>query len=451
MNTLHIKTLRGLLALMLAFGLSACTADDDARLAQGNASGGVIRFNLTGISKRAKTRTDVQLDREKAVNSVFVVAFNRSTSKYAVSTLASDISGSSLNADWRADLGSPDLYDVYFIANASSELQTAIGALVAGEDSKDDFFALVGSQEPGLATTDGAYLMTSEKVEVNVDSDPDGTLLGSSVTVTRASARIDIAVANDLPISEINSVQLLNRYTTTKLARTGNDASMDGLTKENKTYAITGSGVKSLEQAIYAYEDPSQSTVIVITAKLTDGTVITPTVRFDPRHEDMALQRNNLYTVTLVKNTATPSVGDVACTIDVKDWTTGDVIAYSSSDLAERTAPAIEIAASGTGWTYDSGTQTVSLTAATETSFSVTVTSAGSSYSKLVCKNQVEGFTVAETARSINAAGHPVQTFTVTILENTDTTGRTFTFAAENVLDADATGTPTFTVSQPGA
>ena len=427
------------MAMALTLSLGSCTSDESPSQA-GKASSGVIRFSLTG-DQRAKTRTETQLDREKAVTSVLAVAFYRSTGKFATCAEAADISSSGLDADWRANLGTPDLYDVYFVANASAELKTAI---------EDDFFAIEATQDPGTSTTDGAFLMTSEKVEVDVDSDPDGTLLGSSVTVTRASARIDLVIDDDV-MASVSKVTLKNRYTSTKMARIGADVSMTGLDASDEDYTVSLSGDgKQLSGTIYAYEDPTQSTVLVIEGRLADGTpgtLVTPMVRFDAAHANVALQRNHLYTVRLSLNNDTPDVGDVAASIVVKDWNTGDVISRSHTDLAVRTAPTYSIEASGTGWTYDAGT--VTLASAAETSFAVTVNNTGSTCSKVVCKDQVEGFTVAEGARTVSAAGLPVQTFTVTILENTTDAARSFTFAVENLLDADATGTATFTVSQP--
>ncbi len=438
------------MAMALTLSLGSCTSDESPSQA-GKASSGVIRFSLTG-DQRAKTRTETQLDREKAVNSVLAVAFYSSTGKFATCATAEDISTSGLEADWRANLGTPDIYDVYFIANASDALKTAILGLTPGTSTKEDFFAIEATQDPGTSATDGAFLMTSEKVDVAVDSNPDGTLLGSSVTVTRASARIDLVIDNDV-MASVSKVTLKNRYISTKVARIGADVSMTDLDKEDKEYAVSLSGDdKQLSGTIYAYEDPSQSTVLVIEGRLADGTpgtLVTPMVRFDAAPTNVALQRNHLYTVRLSMNTATPDVGDVAADIVAKDWSTGDVISRSHTDLAVRTAPTYSIEASGTGWTYDAGT--VTLTSAAQTSFTVTVNNTGSTLSKVVCKNQVEGFTVAEAegARTVSAAGLPVQTFTVTILENTTDAARSFTFAVENLLNADATGTATFTVSQP--
>lgn len=445
MNRIYISAL---MAMALTLSLGSCTSDESPSQA-GKASSGVIRFSLTG-DHRAKTRTETQSAREKAVTSVLAVAFYRSTGKFATCAEAADISSSGLDADWRANLGTPDLYDVYFVANASAELKTAIEALTSGTSTKDDFFAIEATQDPGTSTTDGAFLMTSEKVEVDVDSNPDGTLLGSSVTVTRASARIDLVIDDDV-MASVSKVTLKNRYTSTKMARIGADVSMTGLDASDEDYTVSLSGDgKQLSGTIYAYEDPTQSTVLVIEGRLADGTpgtLVTPMVRFDAAHANVALQRNHLYTVRLSLNNDTPDVGDVAASIVVKDWNTGDVISRSHTDLAVRTAPTYSIEASGTGWTYDAGT--VTLASAAETSFAVTVNNTGSTCSKVVCKDQVEGFTVAEGARTVSAAGLPVQTFTVTILENTTDAARSFTFAVENLLDADATGTATFTVSQP--
>ncbi len=434
-------------ALTLTFG--SCTVDDSP--SQGRVADGAIRFSLTG-DNRGRTRADIQLDREKSVTSVIAVAFYRSTGKFATWAEAVDISDRGLSADWRANLGTPDLYDVYFIANADDNLKTALNTLTADTSTKENFFGIEATQSPGTSTTDGAFLMTSEKVEVDIDSDLDGTLLASPVTVTRASARIDLQIDDDV-MASVSKVTLKNRYTSTKVARIGADASMTGLDSEDHEYTVSLSGAgKELTGTIYAYEDPSQSSVLIIEGRLADGTpgtLVTPAVRFDSQHQNVALQRNHLYTIRLSRNTDPADVGDVDADIVVKDWSTGDVISRSHTALAVRTAPTYAIAASGTGWTYATGT--VTLTSAAETAFTVTVNNTGSTLSKVVCKDQVEGFTVAEGARSVSAAGLPVQTFTVTILANTTGAPRSFTFAVENLLDADATGTASFTVSQPAS
>lgn len=436
----------------MAFGLDSCSSDESLQ-AGANASGGMIRFSLVGDS-RAKTRTETQLEREKTVSSVLAVAFKRSTGLFATCATAEDISGSPLlTYTWRADLGTPDLYDVYFVANADDALKTAILALTPGTSTKEDFFAIEATQDPGTSTTDGAFLMTSEKVDVDIDSDPDGTPITDEIAVTRAAARIDVKIDDDV-LASVSEIKLKNRYYSTKVARTGGDVTMTGLDKEDKAYTVnlTGTG-KELKTTIYAYEDPTKSTELVITGKLADGTDVTPTIHFDKLNDGagIALQRNYLYTIQFSKNNDPADVGDVTATVIVKDWQTGDDITQSNTVLGDRTAPAFEIAASGTGWTYDSGTKTVTLAAATATSFTVTVNNAGSTLSKLVCKDQVEGFTVSEGERTVSTAGKPIQTFTVNIEANTTGEAREFNFWVENLLDADATGTASFKVSQPAS
>lgn len=440
-----------IVSLSMAFGLGSCSSDESLQ-AGANASGGMIRFSLVGDS-RAKTRTETQLDREKTVSSVLAVAFKRSTGLFATCATAEDISGSPLLAyKWRADLGTPDLYDVYFVANADDALKTAIEELTDAS-TKADFFAIEATQRPGEDNNATNFLMTSEKVDVDIDSDPDGTPITGEIAVTRAAARIDVKI-DDNVLASVSEIELKNRYTSTKVARMGDDVAMTDLDKEDKAYTVnlTGSD-KELKATIYAYEDPSKSTELVITGKLADGTDVTPTIHFDKLNNGagIALQRNYLYTIQLSKNNDPADVGDVTATVIVKDWQTGDVITQSNTVLGDRTAPAFEIAASGTGWTYDSGTKTVTLAAATATSFTVTVNNAGSTLSKLVCKDQVEGFTVSEGARTVSAAGKPIQTFTVNIEANTTGEAREFNFWVENLLDADATGTDSFKVSQPAS
>lgn len=434
----------------MAFGLDSCSSDESLQ-AGANASGGMIRFSLVGDS-RAKTRTETQLDREKTVSSVLAVAFKRSTGLFATCATAEDISGSALTYKWRADLGTPDLYDVYFVANADDDLKTAIENLTDAS-TKADFFAIEATQRPGEANTATNFLMTSEKVDVDIDSDPDGTPITGEIAVTRAAARIDVKIDDDV-LASVSEIKLKNRYYSTKVARTGGDVAMTNLDKEDKAYTVNLTGNdKKLEATIYAYEDPTKSTELVITGKLADGTAVTPTIHFDKLNDGagIALQRNYLYTIQLSKNNDPADVGDVTATVIVKDWQTGDVINQSNTVLGDRTAPAFEIAASGTGWTYESGTKTVTLTAATATSFTVTVNNAGSTLSKLVCKDQVEGFTVSEGERTVSAAGKPIQTFTVNIEANTTGAARDFTFSVENLLDADAAGTDSFKVSQPAS
>ena len=353
--------------------------------------------------------------------------------------------------DWRANLGQPDVYDVYFLANPNDELVSAIEALTANSE-KSDFFAIVASQTPGDNASATNFLMTSEEVDVTVDSGADGTLIATPVTVTRAAARIDVVINDDVPLATVTKITLKNRYTTTKVARTGSDVSMTGLTTDDTEYSVSLSGTgKQLLATIYAYEDPSKSTQLVITGTLADGTVATPTVRFDATHSNMALQRNHLYTVTLSqRNLSTDplDLGNIDANIMVKDWSTGATIAVSEAQLTSRTAPTFTVAA-GTNCTYAASAVTVTDATAAAT-FTVTVNNTGSTLSKLVCRDQVEGFTMAEGARSVGADGKVVQTFTVTIDANAaDSPARTFTFYVENLLDADATGTASFTVSLP--
>ena len=446
------RYITALLSVAVALLLAACTTDDI--VGQGTStSSGVIRFSLRDYHPQTRTPGDpeLQLEREKTVSSVYAVAFYSSTGKFACISRAVDISGEVFDGDWRADLGQPDVYDVFFLANPDATLVSAIEALTA-EREKSDFFALVASQTPGADASATNFLMTSEEVDVTVDSGADGTLIAAPVTVTRAAARIDVVISDDVPLATVTKITLKNRYITTKVARTGSDVSMIGLTTENTDYNVSLSSTgKQLTGTIYAYEDPSKSTQLVITGTLADGTVVTPTVRFDATHENMSLQRNHLYTVTLSQRnlyTDPLDLGDVAANIMVKDWSTGATIAVTEAQLTSRTAPTFTVAA-GTNCTYTASAVSVT-DASADATFTVTVNNTGSTLSKLVCKDQVEGFTVAEGARSIGADGKPVQTFTVTILANgTDEPARTFTFYVENLLDADATGTASFTVSLP--
>ena len=451
MNKRYITALLSVAVALLL--LSACTADDT--IGQGtHANGGVIRFSLRDYRPQT-TRTDpdpeLQVEREKAVSSVYAVAFYSSTGKFACIAEAADIHEEVFEGDWRANLGQPDVYDVYFLANPNDELVSAIEALTA-DSEKSDFFAIVASQTPGANASATNFLMTSEEVDVTVDSGADGTLIATPVTVTRAAARIDVVINDDVPLATVTKITLKNRYTTTKVARTGSDVSMTGLTTDDTDYSVSLSGTgKQLLATIYAYEDPSKSTQLVITGTLADGTVVTPTVRFDATHNNMALQRNHLYTVTLSqRNLSTDplDLGDIDANIMVKDWSTGATIAVSEAQLTSRTAPTFTVAA-GTNCTYAASAVTVTDATAAAT-FTVTVNNTGSTLSKLVCRDQVEGFTVAEGARSVGADGKVVQTFTVTIDANAAASpARTFTFYVENLLDADATGTASFTVSLP--
>lgn len=456
---------------LLLTGFCACSSDDAVERNSGNASGTVL-FSLTDLG-RAATRDgdpgEVQLEREKQVNSVIAVAFYANTGKFAVAAEADNITGQGLQKDWRVDFGKLDTYTVYFIANADNDLKNKLignAAQLNENSTATDFFGLCATQSPGDIETGtagyGGFLMTSDAVNVAIDTDADGTLI-PDVTVTRAVARIDVevdaALVTELGFQGIEKITLENRYTQSKIARVGNDVDMGTLTHTDEVYNMNTPYANSVTATIYAYEDPNRTTVLVIEGKKSDNTKLTPTIRFDATHANIALQRNYLYKVRLTKNTNPADVGDIASEIIVKDWQTGDVISYTGTELKNTTAPTLVengitvTTGNGTGTWTNAQTATVSITDAATATFTVKVKSAGSSLSKLVCKNQVDGFTVTEDSatRVLNNDGTTTQTFTVVIDANATSQQRTFTFKAENLMDADASGTPTITVTQAGS
>lgn len=430
----------------MLLGFSSCSNDELANSGEAapNQKGRVV-FTLTGSAKPAKTRAkDVTTSKayESNVQNCFVVAYKNNKLTKAVKCTASGTPN-----EFSADLGASGVLDLYFIANVeegSGKLSDDILALAVNSQSSD-LEALTATQTPGAyqaTSTDGFFPMIG-KVSATINTqDVGGTDIGS-VTVKRLAARIDID--DVLPTGfTISGVTVNSRYDQSLLVRNLGNTAMTGLGSVSNGNDYTFTTVP-YQGYIYLYEDLSASTEVVIHGTYTIGSVthvVNPVVKFnDPvrtTNATIPVMRNHIYNITLTKEALTATLEDMEATITVKDWETGEVITKTTAAITDRsTAPTVVLSGYSANCTYSSGNLTSSDAAAV--TFTATLTTTGSTTSKLVCWDPNDGIGILITpgTTTYNLDGTTTQTFTVSIDANTTGAVRTITFRAENMLNRD--------------
>lgn len=428
------------LTMMLALG--SCSNDETTSFTtQEQEPVGRVTFTLGSSAKTRAQAATTSLDYEKNIQNCYVVAYkNNKLTKTIKATATATANG------FTADLAASGVLDIYFIANVeegSGKLSDDILALAVGSQSSA-LEALTATQTPGAyqtTATDGFFPMIG-KVSATINTqDAGGTDIGS-VTVKRLAARIDIDDVMPTGFT-ISGVTVNSRYDQSLLVRNvGNTAMTDlGSVSNGNDYTFT---TLPYQGHIYLYEDMSASTELVLHGTY-NGHTINPVVRFVDNSGatpvDIPVVRNHIYNVTLSGESLTETLQNVSATITVVDWTTGEQIAKSTTAITDRTTvPTVAFSSISNSNCTDDGYGNLTSTDAAAISFTATVTTTGSTTSKLVCKIPDDGIGILITpgTTTYNLDGTTTQTFTVSIDANATGAVRTITFRAENLLNRDA-------------
>ena len=312
---------------------------------------GVVRVKLStaGTATRAEgdALTEAATDEEKAVKSIYVVAFKDISQTEAVTTtetgseadddvlikaelIKSDAFTSSNELSFKLGTGN---YQICFIGNPSEDMQTKIAGLKAGTSTVADFKALEEDLDPADKTN--GMLMTSDFTKCTVKA--DGLSL-SNVTLVRAMARVDII--NKADGITITKATFNNRAVKTVLISDNSESTAtDYLTTTDYTLNLAGKsdGSAGCEAKIYSYEQYNTSNVVSMTLEYTiDGMDKTyqHTVEFktttgtDAAATQIPMKRNYLYTINVGNNQ-----GKVTFNLTVTDWEEGMTFEVTSSEL----------------------------------------------------------------------------------------------------------------------
>lgn len=437
-----------ILGLSMTAGFFSCQSEDQTSVADVGTTNPTSRitFSLNGSGKTRAAAATTSLAYEANIQNCYVVAYKNNKLTQTIKANAT------ANADeFTADLLASGVLDIYFIANVeegSGKLSDAITALTVGSQSSA-LEALTATQTPGAyqaTATDGFFPMIG-KVSATINTqDAGGTNIGS-VTVKRLAARIDIDDVMPAGFT-ISGVTVNSRYDQSLLVRNLGNNAMTGLgsVSNGNNYTIT---TLPYQGNIYLYEDMGASTELVLHGTY-NGHNINPVVHFEDGNGDpIPVVRNHIYNITLSGEALTQTLQDVEATITVVDWTTGEQIAKSTAAITDRTtAPTIAISSITNANCADDGAGNLVSTDAAAITFTATVTTTGSTNSKLVCINPNDGIGILITpgTKTYNLDGTTTQTFTVSIDANTTGAVRVITLSAENMLDRDSK--TQFTVTQ---
>lgn len=437
------------LALLLA--LSSCSNEPSPDMPDVLQDAGSISFTLGGSAGApvvARTRGEgetIQNENEQHVNSLYVVSYKANQMKAVVQATKDEVTGK-----WAANVGASGSLELYFVANPSADLVQSMQSLAVGS-YPSALLALTESTAPKTDGTENAFLMTAHQVASVSTSGDVATDIGS-IGLQRAANRIDIT---SVPSGfSITSVTFVNRYTQTKLGRIGDsDNSMVGLACSDQLYTLSAPAATYVGM-IYGYEDLVGTTAQLVINGTYGGLAVTGiTVNFG-----VPLKRNTIYSVALSNTGGSTTLGNISAQLTVVDWDSSITLSKTTAEITNRTdtdTPSALAFSSLNNCNENGGN--ISIANKNEASFVVTVTNVGSTLSKLVCTGisydggsttltTGEGISITSDAPVYNPDGTSSQSFTVSITQNTETSGRVFTLKAENLLNRDAS--LTFTVTQ---
>lgn len=445
------------IGIALSLVLGACDSGElTAYPSDSQPDRGVISFTLSGSAAngQALTRTETQTEAEQAVSTLYVAAYKGNQLKAVVSAIAS-------SGTYTANVGASGSLDLYFIANPSEALTTALNALEPGT-APGALLALTESAAPAVDGTATNFLMTAHETKTVSSTEETSTDIGT-IGLSRAAARIDIT---SVPTGfTLEKVTFKNRYTQTKLGRIGSDASMDGLTcntaGQEYTTGITSGTTNTYVGYMYGYEDLAGTTQVVIDGKYNGLAVTGITVNFATAGEGntpLPLQRNRVYSIALSKSSSSADLQNLVATLTVTDWDTSVTLSRSSADITNTTtAPTVAFSDFANCAVNGTNVPQIDVTDAAAASFKVTVTNTGSTLSKLVCTGLSigggaavttgEGLTITPGTVTYLTDGTSTQEFTVAVTANASGSQRVFTLKAENLLNRDTN--VQFTVTQP--
>ncbi|GAB1252145.1 hypothetical protein Tsumi_12510 [Porphyromonas miyakawae] len=316
--------------LLMSLLLASC-AGEKLRTQQEDGREGVVRFSLSSalraVGDESKTHPTPALDREKSVDKLYAVVYRTSSGLHYKTVEC--IAGSTAGTYEFDNEKSGDFY-FFLVANPDAALTKALNA---GPSTPEDLGKLVATQTPGDDNTATNFLMTSEQVNVKVQS-KQSTTLSNPIKLVRVAARFDFY--NKIEDLVINKITFGKRYTTTHLF--AQVKQMDELTfTEDKTYEGTLFQNGALTATVYGYETDTRNETFFTVEATYKGKPLKPeTVRL----ENFVIKRNHLYNIILHElggavdpNEPGSEFGKLKYEIKVADWEKGDGLSYEENSI----------------------------------------------------------------------------------------------------------------------
>ena len=353
MTKVKARNIFGALLATSLLLLGACSEETVVDMKDTPAEGaeGVVRVKLITAGTATRAEGDAATDEEKAVKSIYVVAFKDIDQTEAVTTtetgseadddvlikaelIKSDAFTGDNSNEFTFKLGTGN-YQICFIGNPSEDMQTKIAGLKAGTSTVKEFKALTEDLDPADKTN--GMLMTSDFTKCTVKA--DGLSL-SNVTLVRAMARVDII--NKADGITITKATLNNRAVKTVLISDNSESTATDYLATTTDYTLNlagkSDGSAGCEAEIYSYEQYNTSgSVVSMTLEYTiDGMDKTyqHTVEFktttgtDAAATQIPMKRNYLYTINVGNNQ-----GKVTFNLTVTDWEEGTTFEVTSDEL----------------------------------------------------------------------------------------------------------------------
>lgn len=404
----YVRT--GLVAAAVLLGFWSC-ANDNLANDQKSTSGRTNKVVLTLDNGKQTRAAATQNDRETAIDvtKTFAVVFDYDSQNGKAYALTQS------GTDYTFEVPEAGAYYLYVVANT-----TAISDGTTFADPSA-LLSTIESGNPGSADNNTAtnFLMLSPKLLLDIDGKNDTEV---AVTLTRAAARIDIEAFSDFTIT---SVELTNRYVTTKYGRTTTTTSMETALSDDKQATkiysgLSGDGITAniWNGAIYTYENLSsadaEKTKVKVTGTNTAGESFSVEGTFDN------IKRNHAYKLIITNNEEEPTFDKLKMNILVATWIPGETLQYTS--LTDTDVPEFYVTTADynelTGGTV-SGTETKNPTmgrVSRKTAKSYTIRVVGKKVgSQIVCANGASGVTITEADPTDDGNGNILQTFTVTL------------------------------------
>lgn len=317
-----LRYLVGLFAIPILF---ASCSGDKLRPIQEEEGGkpGIVRFTLSNslraIGDENQTRPTPALEREKKINKLFAVVFKKSSGLHHKTV---ECTSPTNDATFEFDNEKSGEFYFFLIANPDSDLEKE---LKKGSSTLEDLGGLIATQSPGEDNSANNFLMTSDQVNVNVNS-KTSTTLTETINLVRVAARFDFY--NKIEDLKITKIKFGKRYTSTHLyPQVG---SMDGLTFTEETKEYDGNLFENgvLKASVYGYETDTRNETYFTLEGTYKGHPIKPeTIRL----ENFVIKRNHLYNIILHElgggvnpNDPNNQFGKLKYEIKVADWEEGE-------------------------------------------------------------------------------------------------------------------------------
>ena len=315
--------------LLMPLLLASCTGEK-IRTKEANGKPGVVSFSLTSHLRASGDENIVHptpaLDREKKVEKLYAVVFNTSSGLFHKTVECTKAAGDNYEFD---NEKSGDFY-FFLIANPDANL---VNAMKAGLSTPEDLGQLIAKQTPGEDANATNFLMTSDRVNVTVQS-KQATTIANPIKLIRVAARFDFY--NKIEGLVINKITFNKRYTSTHLF--AQVKHMDDLTSTtDKTYDGSLFQGSALTGAIYGYETDTRGETYFTIEATYKGKPLKPE---EVRLENFVIKRNHLYNIILHDvggavdpNTPGSEFGKLKYEIKVADWEPSDRLGVTEGEL----------------------------------------------------------------------------------------------------------------------